>query len=286
LFFTRVFLPVLFLSLLPAVSFGAGGTTFPAIKQWFILLDYDPSKVALAPRSVKSFDLAILDADSHPPLDIFRTQTVLLAYVSLGEAEDYRFYWDKIKDANFLAEKNPDWPGNYRVDVRDPSWQDLVLNEIIPRLKQDGFCGIFMDTLDTAAYLEEKAPEKYRGSKAAMIALVKAIHERYPEMFLVSNNGFDILENLVPFLSALVVEDIFMMPDFEKGGYIKVPEIDREFKLTVLKRIQQKYKLPVLNIEYVDSKDRRARRYCIRESRRLNFVPYAAQKDLAEIYAQ
>ncbi len=55
----------------------------------------------------------------------------VLAYMSIGEAEDYRFYWQRTWDADrngrpdayapaWLGPSNPDWPGNYKVRYWDP----------------------------------------------------------------------------------------------------------------------------------------------------------------------
>ena len=43
---------------------------------------------------------------------------LVLAYMSIGEAEDYRYYWQKDWERNkpsWLDAENPDWPGNYKV---------------------------------------------------------------------------------------------------------------------------------------------------------------------------
>src|ERR1035441_7602386 len=50
----------------------------------------------------------------------------VIAYISIGEAEDYRAYWQRAWDADrdgqpdagapaFLLAQNPEWKGNYRV---------------------------------------------------------------------------------------------------------------------------------------------------------------------------
>jgi len=41
-----------------------------------------------------------------------------IAYVSIGEAENYRFYWKSEWDSvppDWLGEENPEWHGNYAV---------------------------------------------------------------------------------------------------------------------------------------------------------------------------
>jgi len=51
-----------------------------------------------------------------------------ISYISIGEAENYRFYWDESWDAdhdgipdpgapNWLDNENPDWEGNYKVKL-------------------------------------------------------------------------------------------------------------------------------------------------------------------------
>jgi len=50
---------------------------------------------------------------------------LIIAYLSIGEAEDYRYYWQTEWQTNlppWLAEENPDWPGNYKVRYWDKDW--------------------------------------------------------------------------------------------------------------------------------------------------------------------
>ena len=54
---------------------------------------------------------------------------IVLAYMSIGEAEDYRFYWSREWDGNepsWLEMENPDWPGNYKVRYWDQDWRTIV----------------------------------------------------------------------------------------------------------------------------------------------------------------
>ncbi|MCD6484739.1 MAG: endo alpha-1,4 polygalactosaminidase [Candidatus Odinarchaeota archaeon] len=56
---------------------------------------------------------------------------IVLSYLSIGEAENYRYYWNQSWDANndstpdedapdWLQEENPEWEGNYAVKYWDP----------------------------------------------------------------------------------------------------------------------------------------------------------------------
>ncbi len=256
------------------------------VQKWFILLDYDPSRDTTRTDEILKFDMAVLDADAHPSLEVLRKKILLIGYVSVGEAEAYRFYWEKIKNAPWLLAENPDWKEGFRVDVRDPAWQALILDEVIPRIIAQGFDGVMLDTLDTADYLEETSPEKFKGARGAVTDLVRQIRRKYPGLLLISNNGFSVLEEIAPFLNGMLAEDIYRMPDFEKGGYKEVPEEDRRYKVRILRRIQAERKLPVFNIDYAAEGDRETVRECIREARTLGFKPYIAEKNLSKIYWQ
>ena len=87
------------------------------------------------------------------------------------------------------------------VDVRNPEWKEIIIQDVIPRILKAGFDGLFLDTIDTAAHLHAKHPKKYIGIKKAMIELIRDIKEHYPNLFLISNNGFLILEEIAPYLS-------------------------------------------------------------------------------------
>lgn len=253
------------------------------IKHWFILLSYDPADFKIAPAKMTKFDLAILDPDSHPPLDDIKTKTVLIAYLSLGEAECYRSYWDQVRNQPWLAGKNPDW-GSFYVDVSSPQWQKIILDEEIPRIINRGFDGLMLDTLDTASFLEQKFPEKFSGQMEAMVKFIQLIRQRYPGIILISNNGFSILPQIGPYLDALLAEDIFTMVDFAKSGYKEVPQKDREYKINILKKISSNFNLPVFVIDYLDTSNKKLVKKQMRRLEALGFKPYIAQKDLSEIY--
>jgi uncharacterized protein (TIGR01370 family) len=254
-----------------------------SVKNWFILLDYQPQESPLNDRTIRSFDMAIFDPDNHPPLEKIKNKLILISYISLGELDPNRSYWERVKDEPWVLDKNPEW-GSFYVDIRDKKWQGLLLDEVIPGIISQGFSGLMLDTLDTAAMLEEKDPLAFNGAKEAMADLVRQIHSRYPRLSLISNNGFAILEEIAPYLSGMLSEDIFMMIDFKNNGYQPVPQQDREYKVAMLKNISEKYKIPVFVIDYVSSQDRTLVLRTKKKLRELGFRPYIAEKDLDRLY--
>ncbi len=233
---------------------------------------------------MNKFDMVILDSDNHPPLEDLERTVTRIAYVSLGEAEDYRFYWNKIKDQAWVLEENPDWQGNYYVDVRALDWHSLIIRELIPKIIAQGFDGIMLDTIDMAQMLEEKDPQKFTGASSAMVQLIKKIHQQYPHLLLISNNGFGLLKQIAPFLNGVLVEDITMTIDFVHNDYVEVPQQDREYKIKILREIMHDFHLPVFSIDYVASQNQELVQRCLKQARQLGFKPYVAEKKLSRIY--
>lgn len=87
---------------------------------------------------------------------------LIIAYMSVGEAENYRYYWQKEWETNppsWLAEENPDWPGNYKVRYWDTNWQNIIYGNDGSYLKiilDAGFDGVYLDIIDAFEYFESQ----------------------------------------------------------------------------------------------------------------------------------
>ena len=173
----------------------------------------------------------------------------LAAYVSLGEAEQYEPYFAKIAGQDWVLSPNIDWPGAYRVDVRHSQWRTLILDALIPEALDRGFNALFLDTLDVAEYLEHRDPRRYAGTIEAMGQLVLAIHEKYPALKLISNNGFAIIPVCHTALSACLVESVFTSYDFAQRRYQLATD---GIRLDELDRIQERFHKTMLVLDYAD----------------------------------
>ncbi|MBF0252624.1 MAG: endo alpha-1,4 polygalactosaminidase [Candidatus Omnitrophica bacterium] len=262
-------------------------STLANVNKWFILLDYSLGEEEFDNAVFDNYQMIILDADSYPDFSgTNRENKKILAYVSLGEAEDYRAYWEKINQKAWVFSLNEDWEGNYPVDVRSGEWQDIILNEVIPEIVRKGFDGLFLDTIDTAEWLEETFPEQFPGAKKSMADLIIKIRKMYPDLVIVTNNGLTVIndDEVYSLIDGILVEDVNMMIDFENGGYRKAPnEIKKEI-IAFIKEMNKKRNLPVFNIDYTYINDVKSVKYCLRESKKLGYLPYIAQKELDQVY--
>ena len=80
--------------------------------------------------------------------------------MSIGEAEDYRFYWDdswSTGDPVWLDRENPNWAGNFKVRYWEDEWQEIVLsgaNSYLGGILSAGFDGVYLDIIDGFEYFE------------------------------------------------------------------------------------------------------------------------------------
>lgn len=50
---------------------------------------------------------------------------MVIGYLSIGEVEDYRFYWNK-KKPNWIVKKNENWERNCIVKYWKTEWKSII----------------------------------------------------------------------------------------------------------------------------------------------------------------
>lgn len=118
-----------------------------------------------------NYDLIIMDAFHNDKL-FSREEVALLkkkanggkrlvvSYISIGEAENYRFYWKKdwkVGEPSFVKKMNPNWKGNFKVAYWDSNWKKIIFgndNSYTKKLLDAGFDGAYLDIIDAFEYFE------------------------------------------------------------------------------------------------------------------------------------
>ncbi|MFQ5751432.1 MAG: endo alpha-1,4 polygalactosaminidase [bacterium] len=252
------------------------------INNWVCVYNENASISAL-----KKFDLAVLDADAHPDLTALKNSpTILIGYVSLGEVGSYRWYWPFIANKPWILDKNPNWDGRM-IDVRAAEWHDWVIEKIIPRILAKGFDGIFLDTIDNAAYLEKYHPEKkYPGAQASMIHLIKAIRNKFPKKYILVNRGSAILNEIGAFIDGVVAESIFSAIDLNAKQKLRSRTADEyEPEVQKLLAARKKFNLMVFTLDYTETENNKFFiRDVIAKARQNDFIPYISTTKLDSVY--
>lgn len=124
--------------------------------------------------SSTNYDLIVMDCFFNDQIfssaEIGRLRTkqnggarLVFCYMSIGEAEEYRFYWNMDWENHppaWLAEENPDWPGNYKVRYWDKDWQAILFGgegAYLDQILSAGFDGIYLDIIDAFEYFEAQS---------------------------------------------------------------------------------------------------------------------------------
>ncbi len=87
---------------------------------------------------------------------------LVICYMSIGEAENYRWYWKKSwKPGNpsFLCELNEDWEGNFKVKYWDSEWQKIICtgsNSYLSKILAGEFDGVYLDIIDAFEYFQDR----------------------------------------------------------------------------------------------------------------------------------
>lgn len=85
---------------------------------------------------------------------------LIISYMSIGEAENYRYYWQSSWNTNkptWLDSENPYWAGNYKVKYWNTEWQDIIYgndNSYLKKIVDANFDGVYLDIIDAFEHFE------------------------------------------------------------------------------------------------------------------------------------
>jgi cysteinyl-tRNA synthetase len=190
------------------------------VQSWLYLLDTDlePSLVDLMADS--GHDLVVLDFvpsqadrqdfDMRGVIERLHTAPrpkLVLAYLDIGQAEDYRTYWQSgwgPGDPDWIVGVDPEgWEGCFPVAYWDSAWRDIWLENdgYLQAVIEAGFDGMYLDWIE--AYDDDKvraqAEREGRDPEAEMVQWVRGLAERgralVPRFIVVAQNAVELLED-------------------------------------------------------------------------------------------
>ncbi|MCD6227676.1 endo alpha-1,4 polygalactosaminidase [Candidatus Micrarchaeota archaeon] len=201
-------------------------------------------------------DLIVIDPDdanlTYEQLKNIKKNKIVLAYLSIGEAENYREYWKedwRPGNPEFLDNENPEWEGNYKVKFWYPEWQKIILNRT-----QDlahNYDGLYLDIVDAYEYYNDYPNVN---STKEMIEFVKKIKETgrkiNPNFLIIPQNSPELYEydEYQKIIDGIGIEDTWYDDD--------TPQDNKYTKdvIQYLEQIKNDGKI-VLSIDYPTKKD-------------------------------
>ena len=208
---------------------------------------------------------------------------VVLAYMSIGEAEDYRFYWQagwRRGTPEWLDRVNPDWAGNYKVHYWVPEWQSIVLG-YTDRLLAVGFDGAYLDIIDAFEYFQDLGRETAAQDMADFVAALREhVQAAGATFYLVPQNAPELAAIVPEYLDSIdgiAQEDIYF--GYDEDDQTTPPEITGGLEEN-LDLFRSAGKL-VLTVDYADSPEKVREAY--RRSRAKGYVPFVTVRGLDQL---
>lgn len=219
-------------------------------------------------------------------------RSVVVSYISIGEASDFRDYWDKdwtttgkatgklTKEApDWLGPVNPDWPESRKVRFWDEDWQNTMFNDKktgdLDAIVKAGFDAAYLDIVDAyyfwgaeVAKADRKAGDPANAKQAAqrmvdfVVELTEHARKTNPDFFVIPQNGAWILDDLgsdtarkktyLDVIGGIAVEDLYYRGDKDENNPLK-PD---EETIAVLKRDFLDNGIPVFVVDYISGSAR------------------------------
>jgi cysteinyl-tRNA synthetase len=207
----------------------------PLVKSWrYQLQNVNPSEIANSPA-----DLVVIDSSSNDApftkAQVERmkvkpdgSRRIVISYMSIGEAENYRWYWSQ-RSSSWLGPENPKWRGNYGVRFWDHAWQEIIFTYTDRNLAA-GFDGVYLDKVDEFETM---------GHREEMVEFVARIAARAkasrPDFLVISQNGDQLISD-AKFRRAIdgfAREDLFYGEDSEgaRNGASSIRESIKRLKM-------------------------------------------------------
>ncbi len=237
-------------------------------------------------------------------------RSVVVSYVSIGEASDFRDYWHsnwtttgiatgKLTSAapDWLGPVNPDWPESRKVRYWDSDWQKIIFNTKktgeVDAIVKAGFDAAYLDIVDGYYFwgAEVSAKDREKGDPANVkqaaqrmvdfiVKLTDHARETNPDFFVIPQNGAWILNDLgsdtarkkayLDVIGGIAVEDLYYRGDADENNPLAP---DKE-TIAILKRDFLDKGKPVFVVDYINGSKRVAdfNKMVLKDG----FIPFAA----------
>ena len=265
-----------------------------AIDDWgYWLASFDVARVAAAPHDLMVIDSEISDGRSFErqfsPAEVARMRMrpdgrarLLLAYLSIGEAERYRPYWkeeweDAAKKPPWLDRENSRWKGNFAVQFWQGDWQRLIFGEAeshLDRIVAQGFDGVYLDRADAFFEWRRRHPSAAADMASFIARLARHARAQRPEFLVVMQNAEELVDDptVLDAIDGIAKEDLlYGVRHTEEPN----PPHDVTWSIDLLRKAQAAGRR-VLVVEYLKDPEKiSAAATRIRDE---GFVPYFAPR--------
>jgi cysteinyl-tRNA synthetase, unknown class len=254
--------------------------TLAAVKTW----DYQLRRLNIEAAAARATDMIVVEVGTggdgtgvKTTEDVERlrvkpdgTRRLVIAYLSIGEAEDYRVYWQpqwRTQPPAWLIGENCRWPKNYPVRYWLIDWQEIMIgpangssdhaSSALSRIMDLGFDGVYLDRVDVFQDLVDLGELKLDKARSTMIAFVQALSTRakarQKTFRVIVQNAEELLDSAAyrRAIDAIAKED--MLHGLGGTGVRNTADDIKSTRASLLRL--QRDKKPVFAIEYLTNPD-------------------------------
>ncbi|MFH0958034.1 MAG: MJ1477/TM1410 family putative glycoside hydrolase [Pseudomonadota bacterium] len=190
---------------------------------------------------------------------------LVICYIDVGEAESYRWYWQKgwkVGNPDWIVGEDPDgWDENYPVKFWQPEWKD-IMKKNIDRIIEDGYDGVYLDWLEVYSFepVAEVARAEGLEPHEALADFVAELFEharaKKPDFLFIAQNAAELgtFPEYTKLFDAIAQEAVWYDgagdPDTAESPGDEPWDPDESQELVYLLEEWQKLGTPVLNVEY------------------------------------
>ncbi len=197
------------------------------------------------------------------------------AYLSIGEfdGDQAALEMGRLDDAA-SAVRNQAWNSQV-MRLSSPVWREHLLRRA-GELREQGYSGLFLDTLDSFQLLPEA---EWAAERTALRDFLAELKRKEPGLQLFFNRGFEVLPELPGVAAAVAVESIHSGWDAANRSYRPVPQGDRDWLEGHLAPLRAQG-VPLVAIDYLPPERRADARKLAKRLQEEGFVPFVTVPEL------
>lgn len=241
----------------------------------YVDYSYDPNPLELLQN-----DICIIHPNSIASLKEGQKRgNQFYAYISLAEVSKDEPYLPKLEALAIpFAGENPAWNSKL-IDIRDEKWKAYFVQKLGSEIVVRDFDGFFIDTVDSIQLLKKNGDKSFAEYQRAAIDIITTLKETFPTKKILTNRGFDLMEELVEVVDGIVVESVFSSSDIEGSQTVAVDWQTTEALVGQIEKAQR-IGFDTYIIDYVAAGDRKAARETETRIRSIGCVPYIGTRKL------
>ena len=200
----------------------------------------------------------------------------VLSYLSIGEAEKYRWYYPKM-NKDLILKENKNWEGNYLVKYWEEEWK-LIIDQYVDTIAAQGFSGLYLDIVDAFERIDNKLKNKKRAAlemQKLIVRISKRMKKLNPGSLIFIQNGYHIVKHLedvdlfIDSIDGIAVEGMLFAYD---------SSLDMNYQLNELRECLPFYEDKIrLSVEYVKNDEEQG---YLDMAEDLNLIPQRATREL------